>query len=164
MRYIEDLERHVERLESALEANKKNFHVITPGEKYVITEPYTMVDKLICSFSRNLNKIVLDAGKAESTWMEDEEFTYNTTISYNYIPRYEFIKYIIPVGTVFEIRCLEVKKRRKVNSEWDFVRTIVDHYPGLPEAKGKVLNFHRKQFSGIVAETYIEDTIDTDKV
>lgn len=152
--YTEDLERRIEELEIALEANKKNFHVLTPDEKYVLTEPFLMVDRYICSFSRELNRILYLAGKTSPIWCEEIDIGYN--IGSTCKQKFELIKYTIPVGTVFNIKCYEVKKRKTVSPEHDFVRTVVEHYPGVPEAHGKILNLRRQHFIDIRAELYID--------
>jgi len=154
-RYVEDLERRIEQLEMALEANKRNFHVLTPDEKYIVTEPFTMVDRFLCSFSRDLNMILYKAGKTSPIWSEVVELAYHKhSTGLLSKQKFEFINYTIPKGTIFKIKCYEVKKRKTVNPEYDFVRTIVEHYPDVPEATGKILNFKRAHFSSVIAESY----------
>ncbi len=161
--YVEDLERRIEQLELALEANKRNFHVLEPDENYIVTEPFMMVDKLVCSFSRRLHSIIKEQGKHHSIWGEWENGTYSVASALvPYQQLHEYISYIVPKGTIFKIKCYEVKKRKSVSYDYNFVRTIIEYFPEIPKAKGCILNFRREHFAYIKAESYNDLLIEDD--
>ena len=147
-KYIEQLESRVEELEAALEANQRKFSPLLPDAMFIVVKPFKMVDRFICSFNRVLNKIIHNKGLHLNLYKQTDDM-YGLPSN---LCQFEYINYMIPVGTIFKIQNYEIKRRRRDN--YDFVKTTIIEFPGVPEATGQTFRMKSNHFNDIEAVSY----------
>lgn len=126
MSYVEDLEKRVEELQSALEMNMKQFRVPMPGDIVILKSPLGMDHSEVLTHNRPLIKVLKEAEKyiLKTYEVENPYSIFSPTSTDN------MIKYFLPEGTRMRLCSYDIKERRKPPN-YDYVRFQLLKLPGV---------------------------------